>query len=207
MTSRPSTRLRRRAEHEYNDDGFTLLEILIVIVVLGLITFGALSMVVAMTSQEYGQQARANAQDDLTNGMRLLARDLQGAQEVIAPPIIEQRSTEVTLLVPDGAGGTEYVHWHFEGTDLVRQQLLDLSFTVVSSQIVVTDIANVASGVPVIEWYDASGVLITDSSPVSAIPCARLATITLEKSVSPTNPPLVLQSSAARRNLDGSTCS
>lgn len=158
-----------RAQAKNAEDGFTLVELLIVMVIMGVIGTMVLTSFVSSARSSTTATRQLDAINDLTPAMQRMTRDLRAA----APLLIDDEGDyESEVGTEFERGGTTYrTHYRLDvsegGTTRLMQTRREVGDSEAPSTAMVAEVDNDLSTQPVFTYYDADGEPITcaDATP------------------------------------------
>lgn len=183
------------------EDGFTLVELMITLLVLSLVMAGALTYFHGLLRNDRYQEALVNNQETVRLAMIEIARDLRNANPLYPLDTLVAYETRADLAT--GAEGAQtYVRWELVDRTLYRHELDD-SFNVVSTRRVLEGVDNVDIAEPLFEFYDEEQNLISSLATALAADvanCAIRVDITIHAADDPVGSVFTESSSAEIRN-------
>ncbi|MCU1460428.1 MAG: hypothetical protein JWO37_503 [Acidimicrobiales bacterium] len=171
------SRPRRREE-----SGFTLVEIMVVALIMGVIGAALFGLLASMTGNERAQEARADNGQSVRFALADIVRDIRGADPVSAPPDTATAASilELTLLPATADGAGQHVRWQLAGDQLLRAVLDGPGGAAVTTRIVLTGVHNAADGVPLLRYLGATGAeLPAGVTPADVVNCTRSVRVTI----------------------------
>jgi prepilin-type N-terminal cleavage/methylation domain-containing protein len=196
--------LRNRYVRRQSEGGFTLVELLVVLLLLGVVgSFVTSSIITSLQASRRGE-ARVHALNDLQLGIERVGRELRAAEELRIVPGSDPSAGIGAVIVRNGqrVAYRYYLVPDAEGAEL-REDVTrrTLSGNLLSQQdgLFITDIANLQTGTPLFTYYvtdpttgqlqeiDCSG--LTESQCEQRHATATQIKLTLEKLL-PEQPPV-----------------
>jgi type II secretory pathway pseudopilin PulG len=190
-------RPRRRGEA-----GFTVIELGVVVLIMGIASAALLSVLISLTRTHRTQEAMIFNQEQVRLAMTQLTRDLRAADPL-------QPLTNVTdypngfdaSLTSTGNGPDISVRWRLTGTTLTRSLLTGPGGSVTSTRTVLTNVRNVAQGVPLLRYYSSNDSEITTAATSGDfVNCAVRVHITITADSDPGPVPFAQNSDTHIRN-------
>ena len=176
---------RRNAEA-----GFTLVELLVVIVLLGILGGIVTTAVVTSLRSATASTNRVLALNELENGLQRMVRDIRSAS-VIEPPgsgVDDPDPASFVNMVVFRAGTFQDVTYELDGNQLIRSE---------TGQVLVAAVDNEAFGVPVFRYLDQQGAEVDCTDNCSG---ARTVEIRLVREIEG-RAPVVVETRTSIRNL------
>lgn len=155
--------LTQRRDHHSSNAGFTVVELLVVMVLLGVVGTITLTAVISSLQASSSAEDRMRALNDLQSGVERVGRELRAAQSM-APHLGEDPSYGMSATITRDGDGWRYDYYLdtddngdiglFE--DIFR---FDADGNLIEQRqgIFITDIANLALDEPVFEYYHRDG--------------------------------------------------
>jgi prepilin-type N-terminal cleavage/methylation domain-containing protein len=146
--------------------GFTVVELTVVILVLGIVTASVYALLNVTRRSERTQEALVNNQEAVRLAMVEMAKDLRSADplQTLSSVSDYQNGFDASLTPASGSGTDTVVRWRLSGTTLTRSILSGVGGTVTSSKTVLTNVRNISKNVPMLRYYNSNGAEITTSS-------------------------------------------
>ena len=192
------------------DRGFTVVELLVVMVVLGVIGTVVTSAVISSLQASSSVEDRMRAINDLQSGVERVGRELRAATS-LSPHLDEDPGTGISAVVHRDGDRWQFDYYldeHDDGSTALFEDVTRFdghSDEVLESRdgIFITDIANLETGSPVFEYFNLdAGVLIPidcDDNP-SRCATAKQVQLTLEKKL-PDQDPIAIEMVVNVRNM------
>jgi prepilin-type N-terminal cleavage/methylation domain-containing protein len=143
----------RRLRRE--EGGFSLVELLVVLVILGVVLAMAGSTLVSMTRAGNRGQALVDNEQNANFALNALARDLRAANPLLAPSSSAVYTTVVQMDLGPSAGPQTVVQWVFDSTAKTLTRNIMSGTTVTSSYLWLTGVLN-SSTQPVFGLFDSA---------------------------------------------------
>lgn len=169
----------RLQRHRTGDDGFTLAELLVGMVLLGILGSLILSLVTSTSRAQVKQVALADVLVKQKTALNRVTQDIRAASPIVA-------ATPTTLRFVQSFGGTaQQVRLTIEpngATEKLVQSVLSLDGSTVTSS--KTALTGLAAGQSRFDYVDAARAELADSPTVSQIAIVRLTTVVQLKGTS-----------------------
>jgi type II secretory pathway component PulJ len=196
---------RHRQSKESGQAGFSILEVLITTLMLGLFTMSIFSVLTSTSRNEKLQESMVGNQELVRFGMIQIARDLRSANPVEPLTTIGAYATQVELALGASSGTQTYVRWWLADKVLYRGKLTAPGGTVTSTQTVLTNVENAVQSTILFKYYNASGgELATSGTTPAAVGditnCAIRVHISIASDAFPGPVPFTEQSDVELRN-------
>jgi prepilin-type N-terminal cleavage/methylation domain-containing protein len=193
----------RKALTSRDEAGFSMIEIMVVVLILGVVLTALFGVLDSMTRNDRRQQALQTNQEGARFAMVQMGQDLRAANPVEPLSTAAAYATEFEAAVLNAAGtSTTYVRWQLSGTTLSRSVLSAPGGTAVSTKTMLSNVENTSQGVTLFRWYDSSGTELTgtDNSPSDFSNCTVRVHISIVAASDPGPLPFSENSDAEVRN-------
>jgi type II secretory pathway component PulJ len=201
-----ATLLRRhRTLRHASQKGFTILEVTVTVMMVGLVTMSIFGVLTSTSRNEKLQQSMIGNQELVRFGIIQLARDLRSANPVEPLAAVGDYSTSVEMALGSSSGTQTYVRWWLSNRVLYRGKLSAPGGTVTQTKTVLTNVENAAQGITLFRYYNASAVeLATSGTTPAAVGditnCAIRVHISVASDAFPGPVPFTEQSDVELRN-------
>jgi type II secretory pathway component PulJ len=196
---------RHRAARARGEAGFSVLEVTVVTMMMGLMTMSIFGVLTSTSRNEKLQQSMVGNQELVRFGIIQLSRDLRSANPVEPLTTIGSYATSVELALGASSGTQTYVRWWLSNKVLYRSLLSAPNGTITSTRTVLTNVENASQGITLLRYYNASAVeLATSGTTPAAVGditnCAIRVHISVASDAFPGPVPFTEQSDVELRN-------
>jgi prepilin-type N-terminal cleavage/methylation domain-containing protein len=145
----------------HQDDGFTLLEVSIATLILGIMIAIAAGALISLQNATNRNNAMVNIEQDASTTLAQMARDIRSAHSITFLSSTTNAADAVVVYVNQPSGGTIPIEWVYQpptapavvGT--LSRIVLTQSLAVTATRVVLTDVANGAN--PVFSYFNLNG--------------------------------------------------
>jgi type II secretory pathway pseudopilin PulG len=184
-------------------DGFTTVELTVVVLLVGLATVAILGVLDSLTRNQRTQDALVTNQERVRQAMTEMGRELRSADPLLPldDAVEYPYRFEATLPARSDNGPDTYVRWELSGTTLSRSVLTGPGGSAASTRSVLTNVRNIGQGQPMLRYFNTDGSEI----PVTAAPgdfanCAVRVAMTISADSEPGPLPFSQTSDVQVRN-------
>lgn len=144
--------------------GFTLVELMVSMTIMTIIIGTLLGSLDIATRGQGRQNALVADQETVRQAMLEMDRDFRDANPINALASASSYPSEMatTDIAPNGS--TEFILWQLSGTTLTRSILSAPNGTTVSTQTVLTNVTNNATGTTLYRYFNSAGTELTPSN-------------------------------------------
>ena len=165
--------LRDRASMSSGESGFTVLELMVVVAIMGIVLAIAGDALFSLTNTTNRHSATVDAEQAASTAIAQTAADIRSAHTIQFPSSTPNPSSQLILNLNNPSGGTmTQVEWVYQASSktFTREILNPSNGTVLSSRIVATNVTNGAT--PALSYFNYHGDNITAADPGTVANCA-----------------------------------
>ena len=158
------SRLRRRLASRKDDQGFTIIEVMVATAILLIVLGMVFTTLVSLTRTEDRANRLVSNEQNVRFELDQLAREVRAANPLV--PLLNATAAsdydnQIEMVLGPTGGSQKVVRWTYDTTneEMVRQVMSDTSATatVVSQSFFLTRVRNVENGTPVFTYYGQHG--------------------------------------------------
>jgi prepilin-type N-terminal cleavage/methylation domain-containing protein len=172
MLRSPSAASRRRQlapRHKANEAGYTLVEMMTVVAIMGVILAALLSSLISATNSQTNTEALVANQETVRLALDRMQQDLTEANPVDTLATTSTYANEVQVEVTPSSGTTQVIRWYYDpNAGVIYRDIMSgntTSATIVSQQSVITNVTNASSGTQLFTYYDANDNNLQTANP------------------------------------------
>jgi type II secretory pathway pseudopilin PulG len=168
------TNRRRSRGRPRSSDGYSLIELCVVTVVMAIVVASMFGALTSLTNSEARVHALVTNQETVRFGLDRLQRDLRAANPVDPSATTSAYGGAVQVELGPNPGTRTFIRWIYDRTvasptyeSLLRQVMSGpaTNATVVSQVVVIPRVRNLELGKPVFAYYDAKGADLVANNP------------------------------------------
>jgi prepilin-type N-terminal cleavage/methylation domain-containing protein len=165
----------KRTARLSRDDGFTLIELTIVLLVMSIVLAIAGSVLFSLSTTANRNESMVADEQAASNAIAQITRDIRSATSISFP--LGTPASQIQLVDNLQSGGTQTVTWAYDSTaqTLTRQVQVGGSFR--TSGTPVSRVSN--NMVPVFAYFDVNGNPISSSTISNIVQCTTLITVNI----------------------------
>lgn len=165
--------MRRLKPRTQRDDGFTVIELMVVVFLMGIVLAIAGSGLVSLVTTTNRHTAMVDAEQSASTAVSRFARDVRSAHTLQFPSLSPDPLSGVILNLNNPSGGTmSQIEWAYQASSktFARELLNSGTGTVISTTTLATNVSNGTT--PAFRYYNYHGDEITNADPGTIANCA-----------------------------------
>lgn len=190
-----------RSDDLSRESGFTLVELLVTMMILGIVSASLVGVLVSQTNVEKRVQAHIANQEEVRLAMVEMQRDIRSSEPLVELAVAGDYAHKLELKILDLDDHVQYVRWKYDSVanELRREELDATTKAITGTSYRLRGVEDPANS-RVFRYFNAAGDLLDTAGPKTIASCTIRVEISLVAGPHNGPNPYVIKSDAELRN-------